>query len=505
MPSRLAPGFIRRPRSRRPFAAALLSAAFGLLALPAASVATDAPGTVSLDQTAYTAHENMGQLTITITRTDPSGTEYVRYGVKQQDAQSGLDFDAVPNSVATFQPGQTSFSFNVTIHDLGMNGPPVHALAYLFGSWPQHLGTHNAVITILRDDPLDARNPADLLAPSTTTSTTVGTTANVASIDPLRGAQFYTPGSTGAAGAAEMSLRQSNPAWAKALSVLADAPTGYRFWFWNTPGDPSGVVAHYLEQAEKREPGTTVQLTTYSLVHGKCGSTANLPFAQRYLNWVRGLARGIGNFHVVLFFELDSIITAPCLSPKERYIRFHDELAPAIQILEQDPHLAVYVDGGAADANPWRTDARFLFEAGVKSAQGFVLNPTHFDWTTKELAYGQRIARALGGVHFVINTGENGRGPLRPANLVQDGNEVLCNPQGRGLGPFSTTTGYTYADAFFWTAVPGNSGGACRAGAPPTAQFWTAYAVSLVQNANFTITGPHEHLLRDGHFIPEQP
>lgn len=464
------------------FAAAIV----GILSLPAVSIATDAAGSVQLGQPSYIAHESMGYLEITITRTDPVGTEYVRYGVKQQDAQSGLDFLEVPNRVAMFQSGQTTFTFRVKIFDLGMNAPPVHALAYVFGSWPQHLGTPaNAVITIERDDPLQPRDPADLLgtgpaAPTSGTTTTgtsttpttttpagpVGTTANARSGDPLRGATFYIPGATGSAGIAEAAYRHADPSWASALSVLAKAPTGYRFWLWNTPGDPAGVVAHYLEQAEQRQPGSTVQLSTYSLVHGSCQSTANLAFAGRYLRWIRGLAQGIGNFHVLLFFELDSIITAPCLTPSERYIRFHDELAPAIQILEQDPHLALYVDGGAADANPWREDASFLLQAGVRNAQGFVLNSTHFDWTTKELAYGQKIARALGGVHFVVNTGENGRGPLVPADVEREGNEVLCNPPGRGLGPFTTSTGYRYADAFFWTAIPGNSGGACRAGAP---------------------------------------
>ena len=470
-----------------------------LLIVPATGVAASTPGTVSLSQSSYIAHENQGELAITITRTDATGTEYVRYGVKQQDAQSGLDFVAVPNSVATFQPGQTTFTFNVKILDLGMNAPPVHALAYIFGSWPQHLGDpSNAVITIDRDDALATRNPQDPLD-------AIVANANAPSTDPLQGVKFYTPGPTGSAGVAESRYIRSDPAWAKDLSVLANAPTGYRFWFWNTPADPAGIVAHYLEHAEQREPGTTVQLTTYSLVHGKCGSTATPAFAARYLNWVHGLAQGIGNFHVLLFFELDSIITSPCLSARQKYIRFHDELAPAIQLLEQDPHVVLYLDGGAADANPWQTDARYLREAGVKAAQGFVLNPTHFDWTTKELAYGQRIARALGGVHFVVNTGENGRGPLAPPDLVHQGNEVLCNPPGRGLGPFSTTTGYLYADALFWTSIPGNSGGACRPGAPPTSSFWTAYAVSLVQNADFNITGPHEYLIRQGHFIPEQP
>jgi hypothetical protein len=85
-----------------------------------------------------------------------------------------------------------------------------------------------------------------------------------------------------------------------------------------------------------------------------------------------------------------------------------------------------------------------LNKAGVHDAQGFFLNATHFDWTTKELYYGQRIARALGGVHFVINTGENGRGPLIPPNPSQQGNGVLCNPPGPRSGPLTVDTGYKW-------------------------------------------------------------
>ena len=55
-----------------------------------ASQALKESGTVRLSQSAYVAHEDLGYLTITITRTDPTGTEYVRYGVKQQDGLSGM-------------------------------------------------------------------------------------------------------------------------------------------------------------------------------------------------------------------------------------------------------------------------------------------------------------------------------------------------------------------------------------------------------------------------------
>jgi endoglucanase len=122
----------------------------------------------------------------------------------------------------------------------------------------------------------------------------------------------------------------------------------------------------------------------------------------------------------------------------------------------------------------------------VQQIQGFLLNSTHFDGTPKEIAYGEAVSRMTGGKHFVVNTGENGRGPLVPPDPVHQGNEVLCNPTGRGLGPKPTTnTGYPNVDAFAWTSNPGESGGACVPGAPPTGVFWPAYALMLVRNANY--------------------
>ncbi len=105
----------------------------------------------------------------------------------------------------------------------------------------------------------------------------------------------------------------------------------------------------------------------------------------------------------------------------------------------------------------------------------------------------------------MVNTAGGGRGPLVPKNRVKNGNEVLCNPPGRGLGPLTTSTGYKYVDAFIWMSLPGNSGGPCVKGAPPTGAFWPAYAEALVKNANYKVSGPHEHLIRQGKFREEQP
>ena len=96
-------------------------------------------------------------------------------------------------------------------------------------------------------------------------------------------------------------------------------------------------------------------------------------------------------------------------------------------------------------------------------------------------------------------------GPLVPHDRVKYGNEELCNPAGRGLGPMSVQTGYKYVDGFLWFTNPGGSAGdgpGCGAGAPSTAKFWPQYAAGLVHDADFSVTGPHEHLLRDGPYVP---
>jgi endoglucanase len=91
-----------------------------------------------------------------------------------------------------------------------------------------------------------------------------------------------------------------------------------------------------------------------------------------------------------------------------------------------------------------------------------------------------------GGKHFVVSTSANGRGPLVPSSRVRYGNEILCNPPRRGLGPKPTfRTGYRNVDAFAWIGNPGKSGGACRPGAPSTGVFWPALALSLVRHADF--------------------
>jgi endoglucanase len=471
-------------RHLRPLlAAACLGLSLVTAATGQAATGHDLPlGSVELDQPAYTAQENMGALTITIVRSgDLSLPESVGYGVKQQDGIDGIDFRAIPSTYITIPAGQSTYQFQVPIIDRGINATPVHALAYLYGASPEPLGPNsNSLITIEHQDPLQIRDTTNPLG-----------VPSVVNADPIAGAKLYVDPTSPAAQA----LPRAHGRGHALLNRIASEPSAHRFFMWNMGSTVTGQVSHYLEQTQLQQPGTTVMMSSYNLVHGHCGSTATPAVEQQYDNYMNQMAAGIGNFHVIYFLEFDSLITSPCLTSAQLAIR-EAELRYAVNALEADPHVAVYLDGGAADAIPAARQASLLRASGVQQAQGFFLNSTHFDWTSTEIHYGQTISRLLGGAHFIVNTGENGRGPLVPRNRVKHGNEVLCNPPGRALGPLSVTddvaqpTTYAGLDGLLWFSNPGGSGGQCVKGAPPTGTFWPAYAEGLAARWVDQVNGP---------------
>ena len=260
------------------------------------------PGMVQLDQDAYTVSETAGYLHITLVRTNPVGDEWVRYGIRRNDAVPGQDFDTIPNSIAHFADGQTTYDIPMRVYNQGINtSAVVHAVVYTFGSYPQRLGPrHQARITILRDAPLDTRDPLNPLGLPATPNGNV-----------IFNAPFYIDGRQSEAGLAAAHTR--NARLRAQLQVIANAPGSRRIWYWNQP-DPRSLVSKYLQWTQHRQPGSVVQLSTYSLVHGGCGYTANPGFARRYQHWIDLLADGIGNFKVVMYLEVDSLITSGCLN-----------------------------------------------------------------------------------------------------------------------------------------------------------------------------------------------
>jgi endoglucanase len=85
-----------------------------------------------------------------------------------------------------------------------------------------------------------------------------------------------------------------------------------------------------------------------------------------------------------------------------------------------------------------------------------MLNATHYDWTRANIRHGLEISRLTGGKNFVINTAENGRGPVHYRRSNGRRITAWCNPPRRGLGPAPTTnTSHPMVDAYLWINRPG--------------------------------------------------
>ncbi|HEY5317181.1 MAG TPA: glycoside hydrolase family 6 protein, partial [Solirubrobacteraceae bacterium] len=424
------------------------------------------------------ANGSLPALELPVQRDLTSGVAEVSYRVWDP---TGAGYPALTPVTGTlqFDPGQSIAMIDVPLTVNGAPILPAEVDVQLYNASPLSLVAPSEETVDIRnpDDPLYVRNPANPLGLPTTPPAG----------NPLGGAKFFADYFQSLPGRTALAWSAGYPSQAAKVEVIAREPNTERFGAWNGL-DPASGVSKYLDRAASEEPGTVPLLSTYRVVDGHCGHYSD-PLAEQiaYQDWITGLAQGIGTHPAVLFLEMDSLITTGCLSPAGVTVRMN-ELRHAINVLSNDPHLVVYLDAGAADALPARRAASLLRRAGIAKIQGFFLNSTHFDWTKREIAYGEKISRLIGGKHFVINTAENGQGPLRPRNPAKEGNEVLCDPPGRGLGPLPTAhTGYRNVDAFAWIANPGVSGGACEPGAPPSGVFWPELALQLVRHENFRV------------------
>jgi endoglucanase len=125
-----------------------------------------------------------------------------------------------------------------------------------------------------------------------------------------------------------------------------------------------------------------------------------------------------------------------------------------VNALARLPGAIIYLEGGASDWEAARRTAKQLRKIGIAKVRGFMLNATHYDWTRANLRHGLEISRRTGGKHFVINTAQNGRGPVHYRSGGRRIN-VWCNPGLRGLGPPPTTnTSHPKVDAYLWINRP---------------------------------------------------
>jgi endoglucanase len=340
--------------------------------------------------------------------------------------------------------------------------------------------------------------------------------------DPLNGARFFVPGpAKGSAAAAIAQLVGLNPkalpvneSWASfqadlsrgplgaklssnpklahqvaELSKIAAEPEAQRLSIYSEGGGPGAIFGQAQKifcQNLEADPGSIPIFNTYFL-HAKLGGCptpaevrAYTPTFQRQVN---EMAEATDRRPAVFLLEIDAIGSSACVAREGSLPLWEADLRYEMNTMQALPHTVVYVEGGYSDSNSVAYTARVLNAIGVQHIRGFFTNDTHLNWTINEVKWATKIAKRTGGAHFIVNTADNGHGPLIPHNRVKNGNEDLCNPPGRGLGPMDTTdTGFPDVDAFMWTHPPGNSSGC--GGGPPGGVFWPARAIQLAQNAN---------------------
>jgi endoglucanase len=354
----------------------------------------------------------------------------------------------------------------------------------------------------------DASNPLDLpVAPGS---------------NPLNGARFFVPGpAKGSAAGAIAELLGLNPldlpvdeSWAEfqqqlafgplatklaadpalahqvaMLSKIASQPEAQRLSSYSWGGGPGGI----FKQAQKilcsnmaADPDTVPIFNTYFLhpTLGGCPTPAQVraynPVFQRRVD---EMAAAIDRRPAVFLLELDALGSSSCVTRQGSMRAWEADLRYEMTRMQALPHTVVYVEGGYSDSNSVRYTAHILNAIGVRRIRGFFTNDTHEQWTGNEVRWATKISKLTHGAHFIVNTAQNGRGPLLNPHPITQGVENLCNPPGRGIGiPDTTITHYTYADAFMWTHPPGNSSGC--GGGPPGGVFWPARAIQLAQNAN---------------------
>jgi endoglucanase len=270
------------------------------------------------------------------------------------------------------------------------------------------------------------------------------------------------------------------------LEKIGDYPQAHQFSLYTAGGSGSAIltqVQNYLCRMQRTDPQAVAVITTYFLAHKGCNS-GNQPNFQAEVQAVKS---AVGNFPALIFVEEDAIDTLCFRSPAAVSGRAA-LLKYEIDQLSQLPHALLYVEGGTSDANSAANAARVLNAADASKIRGFFTNDTHFNWAYKEIQYANTVSRLTHGLHFVIDTRGDGNGPLKNPHPVTQGNENLCNPPGRALGPKpGASDGRSYGmfsphlDGFVWVTTPGESTASTCKGRS------THYAASGIFDENIAI------------------
>jgi endoglucanase len=289
---------------------------------------------------------------------------------------------------------------------------------------------------------------------------------------------------------AHQDYRRASGGKATTLSRLALRP----IFKWTGRFTKQGAISRYLALVQSEQPGAVPELVTLRhqgkqcSPHYRAGGKAE---DERTKRWFDRLADDVGSARVIIAFEPDSIGTINCLARSRRKARVA-VLRYGVSRLAQLPNATIYLEGTASDWKSARYTARKLKAIGISKVRGFMLNVTHYDWTIKNIRYGNKVSKLVGGKPFVVSTAYNGRGPVHYKSHRRVIN-VYCNPQFRGIGPAPTAiTHFKKVDAFLYINRPGYSGaGGCNGAPAHAGTWWPKRALMFARYATQWVRPPH--------------
>ncbi|NLF05035.1 MAG: glycoside hydrolase family 6 protein, partial [Actinomycetales bacterium] len=288
--------------------------------------------------------------------------------------------------------------------------------------------------------------------------------SNLSDAEPPTATDLYLDPTTRAASAAAAASGEERAL----LEKIAQTPQA----FWVAGTDATGAaedVRDYTTRAS--EDGTTGVLVIYAVPGRDCGQHSSGGVGESaYARWIDAVAGAMmGEPWVIL--EPDALpMLGDCDGQGDRvgYLQYAAETLTAAGV-------RVYFDVGHSGWLPAEEAARRISLVGLDHAVGFALNVSNYQTTADSVDYGERVAAALGGARYVIDTSRNGNG--------SDGQ--WCNPRGRALGERPRLVADSGSlDAELWIKLPGESDGQCNGG-PAAGQWFGEIALELARNAHW--------------------
>lgn len=270
-----------------------------------------------------------------------------------------------------------------------------------------------------------------------------------------------------------LNANPNDPKAALIQSAIADQPIA-RWLATVNVATVRNEVASYVGPAHAA--GKIPQLVIYGMPNRDCGgaSAGGAATFAEWQNWISEIGAGLGSQTVIILLEPDAVALTDCLDAAG-IVERNDNIKQAVATLKAaNPNVKIYLDAGHSEWHAPNVIAQRLVDAGVADTAGFYTNPSNYQPTADEAAFGANVINALAGlgvtgVGQIIDTSRNGNGDFPipwPNNIQPNGWPDWCDYTEAAVGDAPTTdTGYAHVDAFLWIKPAGESDGcSARAG-----------------------------------------